>query len=88
MRIKAVVSQQSNKVDDLINMFVVVRFVSDKDPSCIQEQQIKSERSEQQLGQWRDYLQTHWTLTLLQRERRAMRRVLLLSWSVVATARS
>lgn len=38
MRIKAVVSQQSNKVDDLIDVLVVVRFVRDKDPPCIQEQ--------------------------------------------------
>lgn len=34
MRIKAVVSQQSNKVDDLIDMLIVVCFVSDKDLPC------------------------------------------------------
>lgn len=54
MRIKAVVSQQSNEFDDLVDMLVVVRFICDKDPP------------------------------LLQRERCAVRRVLLFSWSVVA----
>lgn len=38
MCIKAVVSQQGNKVDDLIDVLVVVRFVRDEDPPCIQEQ--------------------------------------------------
>lgn len=37
MCIKAVVPQQSNKVDDLIDMLVVVRFIRDEDPPCIQE---------------------------------------------------
>lgn len=38
MCIKAVVSQQGNEVDDLIDVLVVVRFVRDEDPPCIQEQ--------------------------------------------------
>lgn len=36
--IKAIVSQQSNKVDDLIDVLVVVSFVSDKDPPLFQRQ--------------------------------------------------
>lgn len=38
MRIKAVVSQQSNKVDDLIDMLIVVCFVSDKDLPLLQRE--------------------------------------------------
>ena len=38
MCIEAVVSQQSNKVDDLIHVLVVVCFVSDKNPPCIEKQ--------------------------------------------------
>lgn len=38
MRIKAVVSQQCNEVDDLIDVLIVVRFIRDKHSSCIQEQ--------------------------------------------------
>jgi len=34
MSIKAVVSQQRHKVDDLVDVLVVVRFVSDEDLSC------------------------------------------------------
>lgn len=40
MRIKAVVSQQSDKFDDLVDVLVVVSFVSDKDLPCVEEQQI------------------------------------------------
>lgn len=38
MRIKAVVPQQSNKFDDLIDMLVIVSFVSDKHLPCVEEQ--------------------------------------------------
>lgn len=38
MRIKAIVSQQSNEVDDLIDVLVIVGFICDKHSSCIQEQ--------------------------------------------------
>lgn len=40
MRVKAVVSQQSHKVDDLIDVLVVIGFVGDKHPPCIQETQM------------------------------------------------
>lgn len=42
MCVKAVVSQQSNKVDDLVDVLVVVRFVRDEDPPCIQERGINT----------------------------------------------
>lgn len=85
MCIKAVVSQQSNKVDDLIDVLVVVRFVRYEDPPCIQEQEINNGGSAQY--SILNTLQTCWsTLTLLQRERRAVWSVLLFGWSVVAAA--
>lgn len=34
MRVKAVVPQQSHKFDDLVDMLVVVCFVSDEDTPC------------------------------------------------------
>lgn len=37
MGIKAIVSQQSNKVDDLVDMLVIIGFICDKHPPCIQE---------------------------------------------------
>lgn len=36
--IKAVVSQQRNKIDDLLDVLVVVGFISDKDLPCVQKQ--------------------------------------------------
>lgn len=38
MCVKAVVPQQSNKVDDLVDVFVIVRFISDKHPPLLQRQ--------------------------------------------------
>lgn len=38
MRVEAVVSQQSNKVDDLVDVLVVVCFICDKDPSLLQRE--------------------------------------------------
>lgn len=35
MRVKAVVSEQSSKVDDVIHMFVVVHLVRDENPPWI-----------------------------------------------------
>lgn len=35
MRVKAVVSEQSGEVDDIVHVFVVVRFVRDKNPPWI-----------------------------------------------------
>lgn len=35
MRVKAVVSEQSGEVDDVVHVFVVVRFVRDKNPPWI-----------------------------------------------------
>lgn len=32
MRVEAVVSEQSSEVDDVVHVFVVVRFVRDKNP--------------------------------------------------------
>lgn len=40
MRVEAVVSQQSHKVDDLIDVLVVIGFVGDKHPPCVQETQV------------------------------------------------
>lgn len=37
MCVEAVVSQQGHKFDDLVDVLVVVRLVSDKDLPCIQE---------------------------------------------------
>lgn len=37
MRVEAVVSQQSHKVDDLVDVLVVIGFVGDKHPPCVQE---------------------------------------------------
>lgn len=36
MSVKAVVSQQSHELDDLVDVLVVVGFVRYKDPPCIQ----------------------------------------------------
>lgn len=35
MRVKAVVSEQSSEVDDVVHVFVVVRFVRDENPPWI-----------------------------------------------------
>lgn len=35
MRVKAVVSEQSGEVDDVVHMFVVVRLVRDENPPWI-----------------------------------------------------
>lgn len=35
MRVEAVVSEQSGEVDDVVHVFVVVRFVRDEDPPWI-----------------------------------------------------
>lgn len=32
MRVKAVVSEQSSEVDDVVHVFVVVRFIGDENP--------------------------------------------------------
>lgn len=32
MRVKAVVSEQSSEVDDVVHVFVVVRFIRDENP--------------------------------------------------------
>lgn len=34
MSVKAIVSQQSHKVYDLIDMFVIICFIGDKDLPC------------------------------------------------------
>lgn len=47
MCVKAVVSQQSHKFDDLIDMLVVVSLVGNKDLPCVEEQQIGSECQKQ-----------------------------------------
>lgn len=37
--VEAVVSQQSHKVDDLVDVLVVVGLVGDKHPPCVQDTQ-------------------------------------------------
>lgn len=59
MCIKAVVSQQSNKVDDLVDVLVVVRFVRDEDPPCVQERGINTGGRESIIND----LQTCWANT-------------------------
>lgn len=41
MSVEAVVSQQSNKLDDLVDVFVVVGFVRDEDPPCVQRRTVR-----------------------------------------------
>lgn len=69
MRVEAVVSQQGHKVDDLVDVLVVVGFVGDKHPACDGETQMIEGR-----GGRGPEAPVVASLTLLQGERRAVRR--------------
>lgn len=61
MRVKAVVSEQSGEVDDVVHVFVVVRLVCDEDPPWMGAKSLTGAGSAQ--GKRRDR-----ELTLLQRQ--------------------
>lgn len=48
--VKAVVPQQSHKVDDLVDVLVVVRLIGDKHPPCIQETQTNEQTKDGSVG--------------------------------------